>query len=150
MSTPARLNIHRLTMGDAVPALNTVVQQLGDLLTDTAPGGLLDIRTQADNIIGQVQTQIDTLKAEKGALESQVGSLTLQLQALTGAMAATGVASVEFSGSFDLVLGAVSSRASEIAPNGAAVYGVMLVASTPEANLALSSILGAARTLTLP
>jgi hypothetical protein len=146
----ATVKVKRQTMGQAVPALNDVVNLLGGLMTDPSPGGLLDLKTRADNILEQVQSQIDTLAAEKGNLENQLSSLTLMLQTLTGALSASGVASVEFSGDYAEVINQLGTKGNEIAPVNGKVYGLMLVASTGEADRALSAIIGIGRTLKLP
>lgn len=128
-------------LGDHLQPISDLLSQLSHLLTDPSPGSLtarkdelLAQRDQFRAIYQEAEEQVAVLTGVTGILEQLVNTLTAQL----GGAAVT---KVEISGQLPEVLAELQGR-SDLAPAGAPVYGVLLLASTPNGAQALQTLLG--------
>lgn len=144
-----RLNITRNTLGAQVPGMQDLLTQLTNMMADETPGGLSDIRAQASGVIGQLQDELERVMQVQATLEGQLSMVEGQLKSLAGAMLQGGVTRAEFSGTWPGVLDTMKTRHSEMATPGQNVYGILLMATTPQADRALSAVIGLGRTLRL-
>lgn len=143
------VRISRATLGQQLPGMADLLTQLSNLLTDPTPGGLDTIRTQATAVIGQLRDELERVEGAQATLEGHISMMEEMVRTLSGALGESGVSRVEFSGQWPDVLGEIGGQASAIASPGQQTYGIMLLATTPNADRALSALIGLGRTLRL-
>lgn len=142
-----------LNIGQNLPAIGDLLEQLNFILTDPTPGGLLQKKQQVEDYIDMASAELERVQNEFSVIKAQMDVLISLLTGLTSALKVSGVALVEFSGStYGEVLDQLSQKADvgEPQPRANPAYGVMLVANTPNAAYALQTLLGVGRAIKAP
>lgn len=144
-----KVNVTRGALGGQLPGMQDLLSQLTNMLGDETPGGLSDLRSKAGSVITQLQDELERVRQDQATLEGQISLMEGQLRTLGDAMLQGGVTRAEFSGQWPGVLDTLRSRQGEMAGAGQNVYGILLLASTPQADRALSAVIGLGRTMRL-
>lgn len=134
-------------LGNHLGGLRDLTQQLGDLLSSPAPGGIVAKRDELLGMISQAQQLVDEATGQLNELEGLTGLLTQYFSTILGALGQVGITKIEFTGDVGTV-SAEHAQAMQQSAGGAVVYGFTIMAATPDAQKALDSLLGTGKAIT--
>ena len=145
-NTYTTLKVTSAQLGDHLGGLRDLTQQLSDLLTNPAPGGIVAKRDELMGMIEQAQQLVSESTAQLETLNGLTSLLTQHLSTLIGALGTAGVTKITFSGPAQTVAGEHAQALAQAA-TGAQLHGFTLVATNPSAKDALSGLIGVAESL---
>lgn len=146
MSGYATVQVTSAQLGEHLGGVRDLVQQLGDLLSNPAPGGIVARREELLGMIQQAQQLVSEAESQLETINGLTGLLTQHLSTLVGALETSGVTRVTFSGPAATVRAEHAAAMGGIGGSGV-LHGFTLVAATPDARQALAGIVGVGEAL---
>lgn len=141
------------TLGQHLPNIGTLLEQLSFALTDPSPGGISSRKEELQGMLEAAEQEVVRVREEISTISSSLDTLHGLITTLTDQLGKSGVALVTVSGgTYDEVLSGLRDRAGREEPFGLgqAVYGVLLLTATPDGAGALRTILGVGNALKAP
>lgn len=133
------------TLGEHFRPFSDLLEQMQHLLTDPSPGGVTAYKDELIAQVDQLQSLVTEAQEKVNAVTSAVDMLSQLANTLTNQLQHASVTKVEVQGTLPEILGEVAAGVS--VPEGQKVYGVLLLAALPDAQQAISSVLGIAQKL---